>query len=245
MKVIARNKWPGDARDACENHVRVHDGRRVVHIEADEQWPLLDASDRPTLPRYKVVCEECEMPYHERRDRETIANMFSIPESKEIVVAVTGHRPNGLGASNPYSDQTYWKLESLAEDLIKRLAPVDRVYTGMALGWDQAVAQACLALGVKYVAAIPFHGQENKWLPQAQRRYNSLIESAAERVVVSKGGYSPNKMQLRNMFMVNKADVVLALYSGNRGGTQNTVNYTRKMRVPMLNAWQSWIDKYR
>lgn len=55
-----------------------------------------------------------------------------------MILAVTGHRPNKLGG---YSKQAYRKLVKIAEVNLKKLNP-DKVISGMALGWDQALAQA-------------------------------------------------------------------------------------------------------
>ena len=47
-------------------------------------------------------------------------------------------------------------------DYLERARP-DAVISGMALGWDQAVARATADLGIPWVAAITFEGQESKW----------------------------------------------------------------------------------
>jgi hypothetical protein len=45
----------------------------------------------------------------------------------------------------------------------------------MALGWDQAFAQACVDLEIPFVAAVPFHGQEKRWPRESQKYYNDLL----------------------------------------------------------------------
>lgn len=154
-----------------------------------------------------------------------------------MILAVTGHRPNKLGG---YRDDAYSRMLWVAEDVIKRIRP-SFVITGMALGWDQACAVAARDLGIPFVAAIPFNGQEAKWPEESRLRYYNLMLSASDIVVVSTGGYSAAKMQMRNEWMVEHCDRVLALWDGSRGGTANCVAYARKAGKPVENCWDDWL----
>ena len=42
------------------------------------------------------------------------------------------------------------------------------------------------------------------------------------------------KMQKRNIWMVDNADVLVAIWDGSSGGPKNTVEYTRKVKKPIL-----------
>ena len=55
-------------------------------------------------------------------------------------VAGTGHRPNKLGG---YDDDIYQRLVTLAMTYLEETRP-KRVISGMALGWDQALAEAAV-----------------------------------------------------------------------------------------------------
>lgn len=117
-------------------------------------------------------------------------------------------------------------------------------FSTMALGWDQALADAAIKLGIPFEAAVPFEGQESKWPVDSQRYYRRLLTRAEEVHIVSSGGFSVPKMQLRNEYMVDRADLVLALWNGSRSGTENAVIYARKVGKPVINLWSSWI-KYK
>lgn len=158
-----------------------------------------------------------------------------------MIYAATGHRPDKLGG---YGLPVTEALTALARTFLEGLGDgpkcPSRVITGMALGWDQAWAAAAAELGIPYVAAVPFQGQEKAWPEGAQRRYETILRGAAEVVTVLPGGYAPYKMQVRNEWMVDHADHVVALWDGSTGGTANCVAYAKKAGKPITNLWPQW-----
>jgi uncharacterized phage-like protein YoqJ len=153
-----------------------------------------------------------------------------------ICVAGTGHRPQHLGGFSP---RILLRLTDLARVSLRHLDATE-VVSGMALGWDTAIALAALELDLPLIAAVPFDGQERMWPAESQAQYRAILARAAEVVVVSSGGYAPWKMQTRNEWMVDCADKLLALWSGSAGGTKNCVEYAKKSGACVINVWQSW-----
>lgn len=154
------------------------------------------------------------------------------------VVAGTGHRPPRLGLD--YSPASNRKLTMFAKAYLEASEP-DYVISGGAQGWDQALAHAAQILGIPYVFAIPFEGQERKWPVEAQRRYNALRDKALEAIVVCEGGYEARKFIVRDEFMVIASHRVVALWDGiEKGGTYQTVAYARKMDRKVENLWEDW-----
>lgn len=151
------------------------------------------------------------------------------------VIAATGHRPDKLGG---YSNQVRLALGGLATEYLYREAP-EKVISGMALGWDQAVAVTALALRIPLIAAVPFEGQESTWPEDSQRLYRFILESADEVVVVSKVACN-TAFQTRNKWMVDRATKMVALWDGSWGGTFNCLDYARKRGVPVDNLWNRW-----
>lgn len=163
-----------------------------------------------------------------------------------MILSVTGHRPDKLNIL--YTDETgYELLCRLAADELMRLNP-DMVITGMALGWDSAVADACVLLKLPYVAAVPFVGQEKRWSPSAQIRYRDQLQRAKTVEVVCSGPYAPWKMLVRNKWMNERSDELLALYDGGAGGGTAHCVADYRARFPekrIHNCWHDWRDRCR
>lgn len=142
-----------------------------------------------------------------------------------MIVSFTGHRPDKLGGYN-LPNPTYLHVCRQIDKALRELKP-EKVISGMALGVDQWAANIAIKLGIPFIAAVPFTGQEKAWPPQSQKVFNNLLSKAAEVVIVSEGGYSAFKMQIRNQWMVDRADLVMAIWDGSKGGTGNCVEYAK------------------
>ncbi len=154
-----------------------------------------------------------------------------------VTLGVTGHRPQKLGG---FGTEVHVKLRKLARKVISHYGP-GMVITGMALGWDMAVAQACVDLGVPFTAAIPFKGQESKWLNESQVLYQELLKHAAAIVVVSPGGYSADAMYRRNEWIVDHSTILAALWDGQpNGGTYNCLQYAKTRNIQVVNCWKAY-----
>ena len=154
-------------------------------------------------------------------------------------LTVTGHRPPKLGG---YSDRVFLSLTKFAQCILTNLVEdenITGVITGMALGWDQAVAQACIELELPFFAAIPCEDHESKW-PEASRvKYHHILHKASGSKVLS-SSYTRTCMQDRNIWMVDHADIVAALWDGSSGGTRNCVTYAKAKDVSVINLWDDW-----
>lgn len=156
--------------------------------------------------------------------------------------AVTGHRPVKLGGYAPEAQDILYRF---AVRVLSEYDP-DEVISGMALGWDTAIARAAIYLAVPLVAAVPFVGQEEAWPAASQRTYNELLSRAEHVEVITSGGYSPQAMQLRNEWMVDHCDILLALWDGSAGGTGNCVRYANRFaRVECIDLWARWREFQR
>lgn len=154
-----------------------------------------------------------------------------------MIISVTGHRPQDLGGY-----QIIPQLYRFAETMLAISTKPEYFITGMALGWDQAIAEACIKLNIPFVAYIPFPGQESRWPAQAQTRYNQILYLAKEVYCVSES-YSPATMQERNKAMVNSSDMLVALYNPEKGfgGTYNCMQYAKQIPdYKIVNLWDRW-----
>ena len=163
-----------------------------------------------------------------------------------FVICGTGHRPPKLGG---YGD----KARADLIDFARRTLMVTledhphrdlKVISGMALGWDIALAQASVILGIPFIAAIPFVGQEKAWPQESQDFYNSVLALAEKKEIVCSGGYAPEKMLERNRWMVDNSSLVLALWDGSHGGTGHCVNYAKQQGKQIRQLWQFWREEH-
>lgn len=151
-----------------------------------------------------------------------------------MIVAATGHRPDKLGG---YSDDIALRLGVIANRWLLEQNYIDYAISGMALGWDQAVAHQCITLGIPFDAYIPFKGQEQRWPQSAKNHYEYLLAMARRVKVVSEGGFAGWKMQARNEAMVDTCTHVLALWNGSASGTGNCILYAQTQMKPISNMW--------
>lgn len=165
-----------------------------------------------------------------------------------MIVAGTGHRPDKLGGYAPHLERATY---AMALTGLYETRP-EWVISGMALGWDMALAEAADTMGIPFTAAIPFRGQDRFWNEKDQDRYHRLLGRASEVKIVTH--FDPldaltaadvgAAMQRRNVWMVNNADLVLALWDGSNGGTRNCIRFADQAGVPVLNLWESfWINR--
>ncbi len=174
-------------------------------------------------------------------------------------LAVTGHRPDRLvglqtRTTKGVERRTDYKrvlvkqfLTSLAEEELRKIKP-DKVLTGMALGWDQYAAAACLNLSIPFVACVPCDDQDRLWMKEDKNNYQYLLSRAIEIINVSPGPYATWKMFRRNEYMVCNCDLLLALWDEDyTGGTGRCVQYAERRRIQygkpeIFNVWDRWLE---
>jgi len=149
-------------------------------------------------------------------------------------VAVTGHQPTLLGG---YGEDVADRLRALAGGWIARERPGE-IISGMAAGWDMAVAEAALAAGVPLVAVLACPGQNQSWPDEARARFERALAGAAA-VQVMPGG--PGMWTKRDGWVLARGERVLALWSGVPGGTERAVLKARRLGRPVHNLWQDWL----
>jgi uncharacterized phage-like protein YoqJ len=163
-----------------------------------------------------------------------------------FVVAATGHRPDKLypevwGA--PYAPPLDEVLRDLARPALEGIADV--VISGVAQGWDLAVAEVAIDLGIPLVCAVPFREQAEMWLPYDRSRYAATLARAWRVVEVCEPGFAAWKYHKRNEWMVDRCNALLALHNGDAdGGTAACLRYAEKHSRPLVNAWAQFYAEY-
>ena len=151
--------------------------------------------------------------------------------------AFTGHRPQkmvfGFDEADPRCRAFKVRLSDTIEGLIGQ--GYARFLSGGAMGFDTFAAEAVIDLRDRYPwimleVVCPYAGQAEKWSEGYRRRHDRLLR-LADRVVTMTEGYEKGSIFLRNRYLVNHCDLLLAAYDGRPGGTAMTVKYARDRAV--------------
>ncbi len=155
----------------------------------------------------------------------------AMPMEQEKTCCFTGHRPNKLPWRDDESDQRCVALKEAIRRAVERA--YDRGFRhficGMAQGCDFYFCEAVLALrdqrpGVTLEAAVPCEEQADKWAERDRERYGRLLGLCDFETMVQRH-YDRGCMLRRNRYMVDRSALLIAVFDGNRGGTQYTLAY--------------------
>lgn len=154
-----------------------------------------------------------------------------------MIIAVTGHRPNKLYGYNLNNEKNLELKEKLKKILIDNKCT--EAITGMALGVDTIFALAVLELkdegyNIKLHCAIPCRNHSSKWIKESVDLYNDILSKADVVKLVTDETYKPYLMQIRNEYMVDLADKIIAVWDGSSGGTANCVKYAQKKNKEII-----------
>ena len=109
--------------------------------------------------------------------------------------------------------------------------------SGMARGIDLWAADIVLAEKATHsdiclISALPHPDFEKRWSLGVQRQYQGIL-LRADLVRVICPTFSMGAYQKRNIWMVEHSGLVLAFFSGQPGGTANTIAYAHEKGVPV------------
>ena len=147
----------------------------------------------------------------------------------------SGHRPEKLNA--PENEVRQW----LEEQIDRAVADGYRTFiSGCAMGVDIWAGEIVLIKrsanpDLHLIAATPWPGFARRWNGEWQNRYNSLLKQADMTVAVC-DHFHNGVFQLRNQWMVDHSNRLIAYYNGTEGGTKNTIDYARKKGIECIIA---------
>ena len=139
----------------------------------------------------------------------------------------TGHRPEKL--NEPEGEVKAW----LDKQIDQAIADGYMTFiSGCAMGVDIWAGQIVLRKkaenpAIHLIAATPWPGFARRWNEEWQSQYNDLLHQA-DLVVNVSDHYHQGVFQLRNVWMANRSNRVIAYYNGTAGGTKNTIDYAEK-----------------
>ena len=154
--------------------------------------------------------------------------------------AFTGYRPSKMPWGYDETDARCVEFRFRLRDALEYL--IGQGYadfmSGGALGFDQMAAEMVLSLREKYpwvrlIMVIPFDGQADKWSREQRGRWLEIIE-ASDRVIHISHEYDKGVFFKRNHYLVENADLLLAAFDGQPGGTAGTVAYAKRHGVRVV-----------
>lgn len=153
--------------------------------------------------------------------------------------AFTGYRPQKMPFGYDESDPRCVEFKAHLKQTIEALIGEGYAHflSGGAQGMDQFAAEIVVELKEKYPWIVlemvsPFDGQASKW-PASSRLRLAYLYDEADIVTPVSHEYTKNCMFLRNRYLVDHADLLLAAYDGQPGGTAMTCGYAEEMGVPV------------
>lgn len=157
-----------------------------------------------------------------------------------MAVVFSGHRPRRLWGTQ---DQ----IDAFCMKAIPSLIGNEHCWIGMALGFDQGAALACLCHDIPYTAAIPYRGYETMWSSDLRIAYNQLVTGATNSAIVCEGGFHVSKLFARNHWMIDMVRVyanprLICLWDGmEKGGTWDTIQQAEAWDFQIVNLWEQWV----
>lgn len=150
----------------------------------------------------------------------------------KLTCCFTGHRPQSLPWGFAERGELFQNFQARLRQAVLDLIGEGYVYfiTGMAQGVDTLCAEIVLELkkshpNIMLECALPFGAQAERWGELAKARHARILSQADKVTVCTTGGYAPYVNSIRNKYMVDSSDAVIAGFNGGSGGTRNTIEY--------------------
>ena len=150
----------------------------------------------------------------------------------------TGHRPDKMDIGEK-------EVKPLLEKAIDNAIAEGYVtfITGMAMGTDIWAAEIVLERknrnkDIHLIGALPHPGFESRRNLTEEMRFNKIIKNA-DFVKEINDHYFTGCYQVRNEWMVNHSNLVIAVFNGQKSGTKNTVDYAKRKGVEVVNVIES------
>lgn len=150
------------------------------------------------------------------------------------ICCCTGHRPNGF-QFDYFKDEEKRNayLTALQSKIVFAVEQgATQFISGMSLGVDLDFAEIILKLKAKFPitleCAMPYPDYSVRWSFEDEKRNYEILKSA-DKVTLVSDRYFNGCLFKRNRYMVDKSDLVIAVFNGEKkGGTFYTLSYAEK-----------------
>ena len=159
--------------------------------------------------------------------------------------AVIGHRPTRFKFGYKEKMTGCKRLKKRLRDQFAALYEqgVRRFYVGGCLGADQWSGEILLRLkeqpeysGIELAVVMPFPNHDAKWDERNRNRLQFLLSHSVEQIVTGTDNQH-NSFLARNRYMIDHADVLMAIYDNDRtvhNSIGQAVVYAEKKHLPVI-----------
>jgi len=145
------------------------------------------------------------------------------------IVALTGHRVLK-------KDFDLYHFNRVLVNIIE--SGYNIFYIGMAIGFDITGCKLLNELketykDIKIIACIPCKEQDKFFNKKEKNDYENCLKFCEEIIYIT-DTYITGCMQMRNRYMVDNCDLLLAYLYKNLGGTYYTVNYAKRKNKEII-----------
>lgn len=159
-----------------------------------------------------------------------------------LVCTITGHRPQRFKFKYNERYKLCIKIKRALCTEIKNLyvKGVRTFWIGGSMGVDTWAAEIMIELkkqkeykDLRLCVALPFPGFKERFDPKQQTRLRDIL-LACDELVTTSNHESEKAYRIRNQYMIDYSDGLLAVYDNNctiRSGTGMTVSYAKKNRL--------------
>ena len=147
----------------------------------------------------------------------------------------TGHRPNKLNLTEKEVKKLLEKAidEAIADGYVTFIS-------GMAPGVDIWCAEIVLDRkktnkDLRLICALPHPGFEKRRNETEKQIFKDILQKS-DLVKLINDHYFPGCYQVRNTWMVDRSNLVIAVFNGQKGGTKNTIDYAKTKAVAVKNV---------
>lgn len=152
----------------------------------------------------------------------------------ENACCFTGHRPKYFHFGTNETHPDCFKIKAFLRERCKHLIGegVTHFISGGAVGVDTWAMEEVIGLREDYPhiilwCVLPYAGMVERFAQQDRERF-ARLESKLHIITTLNERYYHGCMQERNRFMVDRSLYVIAVWTGEKSGTANTINYANK-----------------
>lgn len=187
---------------------------------------------RAAQPRIMKVRRVSRLPF-----RRLFSNVRDGMISPEKSCCFTGHRPKYFRFGTNENDPDCVRIKGFIQDKCEYLITEKKVIhfiSGGAVGVDTWAMEIVIGLKEKYreirlELALPYEGMMERFAVASRKRYANIAPQL-DKITVLNMRYHAGCMQQRNEYMVAQAAYLIAVWTGAKSGTGNTVRYAKERR---------------